>query len=182
MYSMEKIKITNPKFFYNITNESGEEFDKKDINNLFNEAVGIIRNDLISKKIEPSIQNIFSEENIKVLEYHLKKRFPNMEIDLKDLIKGGFKMGDMDDLVELFNKKTQETMQPLKSKIDELVNSNQELVNSNQDLLKKVELLRNKKNIPVQLFLDIKKNNPNLSDEEALKLAKQQIDNLGELS
>lgn len=91
-------------------------------------------------------------------------------------------MGDMDDIIEVFNEKVQTTMQPLKDKINDLEVSNQELVNSNQELVKEVELLRNKKNIPVQLFLDIKKNNPNLSDEEALNLAKQQIDNLGELS
>ena len=49
-------------------------------------------------------------------------------------------------------------------------------------MIRNIETLRNKKSIPVQLFLEIKKNNPNLSDEEALTLAKQQIDNLGELS
>jgi len=106
-------------------------------------------------------------------------------------------MGDMDDIIEAFNEKTknianeaaERASKPLIDKINdlevsnqELVNSNQELVNSNQELVKEVELLRNKKNIPVQLFLNIKKNNPNLSDEEALNLAKQQIDNLGELS
>ena len=99
-------------------------------------------------------------------------------------------MGDMDDIIEAFNEKTknianeaaERASKPLIDKINDLEVSNQELVNSNQELVKEVELLRNKKNIPVQLFLNIKKNNPNLSDEEALNLAKQQIDNLGELS
>ena len=157
MYSMS-IKINEPVFLHQFTNESGEKLRNKEINELFSASVEILKKDLIAKDINPSIQNIFSEKNIKTIESHFQKRFPGIEINLATLLEGGFKMGDLDELIDAAAKKAAAPV------LEEM-----------KKLKEEIEKLRNKKTIPFQLFLNIKKENPELSDEEAIKIAREQV-------
>jgi len=172
MYSMETIKINKPTFLYRLTNENGEALRNKEINDVFKKAVEAIISKLEKDGKNISFANVFTEGNVLKMEDFLKSHFPNESINMSNLIEGGFTMDDLDDAINKAADLSLQKNKPYFENIEKL----------NRELLEELESLKNKKTIPVQLFLEIKKNNPNLSDQEALSLAKKQVEDFGELS